>query len=730
MSTIITDLISYIVAGEALAANDAIYIDSSDGRAYKFDVTDDTQTFAGIAKESAVLGASVKVVQSGRIKGFSGLTAGAFVYASTTTPGSFQIAEPVASQKIILGIAKSATELVINGGLGIKPGGDGGGGGLDVYYTEDMEGLADVSGFSTGNNAAFMGGGTLQGTLALDSVSPISGTKSLTYTQAAGSLNDYFASELIDIDFKQQNNDSGMTFYFTYDGDDNDLKFVVYDVTNSAELTSGVELVKSESSARRYALSFFVPATCDEIRWGVQVLIENDGAVLTMDDVSISSDPFVYKDLIDPRTVVRGAGNAGQSITANVTDIPFTEVEDELGLWDGSTFTAPEDGDYIVEGHVKFNATAARAVTLYVNGLDTERAGEASAVSNHHFSGVLSLQAGDAVSVRVVANGGTLVNELVEHHIHIQKIPEPTEHVITPAKSNMSDWESFTPSFDSLGVVSNVYARWRRQGQNIEVYGRVTVGTPTAGSAKVSLPENLVIDASNIPSGNLVKVGTAARGVGTTDQFHIVAGGGDDTQVLFSRMFNGGLTGIGGTDLMGPGDSIGFNFSVPIQGWTSDVTLLAAIPTPKTAYIKDVKASGTNGGTFTSGAWQTRDLNTLEGDTGFVSLSGNQFTLQPGKYEIEVSAPAFSVARHKAKLVRDPSGTPVDAIVGSSELANAAGNQHTTSSVIKGSITLTTSSVYEVQHQCETTRATNGFGQSTSFGVDEVFTQISIKKVG
>src|SRR5690606_21247003 len=55
----------------------------------------------------------------------------------------------------------------------------------------------------------------------------------------------------------------------------------------------------------------------------------------------------------------------------------------------------------------------------------------------------------------------------------------------------------------------------------------------------------------------------------------------------------------------------------------------------RVAYLKDVKPSGTAGGTFTSGSWQTRDLNTIEGDSSFVSLASNQFTLQPGTYHIE-----------------------------------------------------------------------------------------------
>jgi len=65
--------------------------------------------------------------------------------------------------------------------------------------------------------------------------------------------------------------------------------------------------------------------------------------------------------------------------------------------------------------------------------------------------------------------------------------------------------------------------------------------------------------------------------------------------------------------------------------------------------INDTKSSGTHGGTFSSGAWRTRDLNTIVSDTGgHASLSSNQITLEAGTYECFISCPAFDVENHKA----------------------------------------------------------------------------------
>lgn len=580
------------------------------------------------------------------------------------------------------------------------------GGGLDVYYTQDMEGLANTSSFSRGNNATFLGGGVLAGTLAIETVNPISGDNSLSYTQAAGSLNDYFASEIIEIDNKQQNNDSGMTFYFQYDGNDNDLKFVVYDVTNSTELTSGVELVKTSTKSQRYALSFYVPATCTQIRWGAQVLVENIGAVLLVDDVEITSNPFVYKNLVDPRTVVRGAGNGGESITANVTDIPFTEVEDELGLWDGDSFTAQEDGDYLVAGSIIYTAPVTTRGLIFVDGVFELNAGTDVSSTRHGVNAIVTLSAGEVLTIRA-GGGGTLANDPQNHWIHIQKIPESTEHVITPAKSSSEDYLDYrgtvTSGLDNLATVSgSAEATQFTLKRKCFVFLKMSQTLVTNSNGQVI---NIRID-GDVKSSSI----TSADGAKTWSNVASYFGEVEEGSVI---SFNGMANGL--------------NTEISLQLVDFDSKILAAIPTPKTAYIKDVKPSGTAGGTFTSGAWQTRDLNTLEGDTGFVSLSGNQVTIAPGKYKIKASAPANQVNNHQSKLRNITDG--VDQLLGVSTYC-PSGTAVQNESNIKGTITLTSTKVFEIQHQCTVSKATDGFGRTASFGVDELYTILEIEKIG
>ena len=151
-------------------------------------------------------------------------------------------------------------------------------------------------------------------------------------------------------------------------------------------------------------------------------------------------------------------------------------------------------------------------------------------------------------------------------------------------------------------------------------------------------------------------------------------------------------------------------------------------PLPQTTIVKDIKTPNTAGGTFTSGSWQTRDLNTIENDIGFVSLSSNVITLQKGKYKIEAEAPAYQVDRHKIKLVRDPAGTPSDEEIGTSEVSSSA-DDSSTKSQLKCIVDVTTSTDFEIQHRCQTTNTTNGLGLESNFSVDEFYTIVTITRI-
>lgn len=139
--------------------------------------------------------------------------------------------------------------------------------------------------------------------------------------------------------------------------------------------------------------------------------------------------------------------------------------------------------------------------------------------------------------------------------------------------------------------------------------------------------------------------------------------------------------------------------------------------------IRDEKAQNTEGGTFTSGAWRTRTLNTEVVDTGnHAALASNQITLEAGTYQVRISCPAINVARHQARLQNITDGTTL--LVGTSE-SSAAASTVTSRSLIEGRITLSAQKVLEVQHQCQTTGTTTGFGLASNF-TTEVYTIVEL----
>lgn len=149
--------------------------------------------------------------------------------------------------------------------------------------------------------------------------------------------------------------------------------------------------------------------------------------------------------------------------------------------------------------------------------------------------------------------------------------------------------------------------------------------------------------------------------------------------------------------------------------------------------LRDQKASGTDGGTFTSGAWQTRDLNTEVCDTGgHCSLAGNQFTLADGVYRIWVTAPAHRVDQHQLRLF----DVVAAAVVTEGGVLAYGANADTVTTA--DDITLATlifrftvtggPRAYRIEHRCATTRATDGFGSANSFGGPEIYTEVRLER--
>jgi len=185
---------------------------------------------------------------------------------------------------------------------------------------------------------------------------------------------------------------------------------------------------------------------------------------------------------------------------------------------------------------------------------------------------------------------------------------------------------------------------------------------------------------------------------------------GIDSNGIRATTITDGVASITGGNVSGVGS---INLSGMILGMTKQIWIIA-----------DVKVSGTNGGTFTNGAWQTRDLNTIEYNGGSdIILNANEITISTnGIYYISGRAPNSNVSFSQAEFYNVSDTTPV--IRGTNNYSNTTAMQDST---FEGIITVSGApKQYAVRHRCTNTRTDTGFGYPCGFGVDEIYTRIVI----
>ncbi len=144
------------------------------------------------------------------------------------------------------------------------------------------------------------------------------------------------------------------------------------------------------------------------------------------------------------------------------------------------------------------------------------------------------------------------------------------------------------------------------------------------------------------------------------------------------------------------------------------------------AMYREELASATDGGTFTSGAWQTRPLNVETYDPAAIgALAANQITLAAGTYRFRGQAVGYQCDNHQTRLQNITAGTT---IAFGTTVRSGAAEEAICSSEVQGRVTFAGATVVELQHRCETTKATSGFGKASSFSNVEVFAWIEFVK--
>jgi hypothetical protein len=151
-------------------------------------------------------------------------------------------------------------------------------------------------------------------------------------------------------------------------------------------------------------------------------------------------------------------------------------------------------------------------------------------------------------------------------------------------------------------------------------------------------------------------------------------------------------------------------------------------------HVRDVKAVGTDGGTFTGGSWQTRTLNTIETNNIGGALAANVVTLTPGIYYADIYVPicwdgvtAFT-GTHRARL-RNVTNNVTILMSYSGAISEFAYKQY--NARLQGTFTVTANTDFEVQHLTTATLLTKGFGAASNVdGLDEIYVDALFYKIG
>ena len=138
-------------------------------------------------------------------------------------------------------------------------------------------------------------------------------------------------------------------------------------------------------------------------------------------------------------------------------------------------------------------------------------------------------------------------------------------------------------------------------------------------------------------------------------------------------------------------------------------------PGPPDVVLQHQEASGTESGDATSGAWETRKLNTIVRDvSGLITLNTttNEFSSTADMW-IRWDAPATIVDRHKSRLYN-----VTDAAVVAYGRSAFADDGNLGESFSNGMASIVAGKNYRIEHQVAVSRLANGYGVAGGFGTE------------
>jgi hypothetical protein len=216
---------------------------------------------------------------------------------------------------------------------------------------------------------------------------------------------------------------------------------------------------------------------------GVKLTLQATVPAQGLTATKASSIPLAQSVIVEEAdSELYAEGNAAESITANVTDIPFI-LQSNIGdaiVWNGNRFEVTKSGIYDITGMVGFSASLPRVVRLYEDGVAI-REMSFQPDSPHVINSSIKLELGKVYSIRVDINGGTLANNS-RHNLNItyqgslkQLNPNPNSKITIPTSELRMEGASSRGSTATAIVRFDNVAKLR--GDAFEVLSDATLGT-------------------------------------------------------------------------------------------------------------------------------------------------------------------------------------------------------------------------------------------------------------
>jgi hypothetical protein len=430
-------------------------------------------------------------------------------------------------------------------------GGGGGIGGIDIIDVETFEETAAAD-LSSGNSAFYDAGGSLAGSLADNEVTPISGDRSIQYTQAIGSEDDWVEMKLFTIQEREQGKLAKFSVYGKYDGIDGDIVLRLKD--SSGNIISGSSpIIKNTGKVDKYEVLAFIPDNATTVSFGFQVVNENNGQIFEFDDVEGTLNVLTQEALQEEN-----------NFSAIITNNGTAAIQSQGGT-NNSQQNAIASVTRSGLGRVDIVFTSNFFSVIPKIDVSIERT-----IDQNFGYGIESLTTSGCT---IVTSRATSFVDM-DFHIGIQRQGSDynglNSNVITPARSNMLDYTEYTPTIQGCASVSNVNIFYKQIGDAYHILGSFTPTTLQAVEAQVSLPNGKAVKSGL----NLTVCGTGSTAASTADVRTMITGG--DTFLNFANTSNAPQNG---TPVFGlSGFTFSFEAMVPIEGLSSEAQFLAALP--------------------------------------------------------------------------------------------------------------------------------------------------------